>query len=196
MNFLFDIGNVIVGVDFIPSLMRLIPEGAENISDRLDTLIERKDEFEAGRIDPDDYYLWAAKTLGFIGSQETFLTAWKDIFTPNQAMWDSITALHAAGHQLILFSNIQEVHKDYLLEHYPIFKKFTGGIYSYQTGYIKPEAEIYQLAIDQYNLIPEETGYIDDLPANIEGGKIAGFLTHQYETSNHAAFLDWLEQLT
>ena len=193
MNFLFDIGNVIVGVDFIPSLMRLIPEGTENIPDRLDTLIERKDEFEAGRIPPDDYYPWAAKTLGFTGSQESFLRAWKDIFTPNQAMWDSITALHAAGHQLILFSNIQEIHKEHLLKHYPVFSKFTGGIYSYQTGHIKPEAEIYQLAIDQYNLIPEETGYIDDLPANIEGGKKAGFLCHQYDATNHSAFLTWLE---
>lgn len=192
MNFLFDIGNVIVGVDFIPSLMRLIPEGSDHITDRLDTLLERKDEFEAGRIPADDYYPWAANTLGFTGSQETFLTAWKDIFTPNQAMWNSIDALQAAGHQLILFSNIQGVHINHLRENYPIFEKFSGGIYSYQTGHIKPEAEIYQLAIDQFDLTPESTGYIDDLPANIAGGKKAGFLCHQYDSADHAAFLQWL----
>ena len=195
MTFLFDIGNVIVGVDFIPALIRLIPEGTENIADRLDTLIERKDEFEAGRIDPDVYFSWAAKTLGFTGDQTTFLQAWTDIFSLNLPMWKSIESLHEAGHQLILFSNIQKAHINYLQENYPIFQKFNGGILSYQTGHIKPEAEIYQLAIDQYNLTPEETGYIDDLPANIEGGKKAKLICHQYDSNHHEAFQTWINQL-
>lgn len=194
MNFLFDIGNVIVGVDFIPPLMHLIPDDIDNVASRLNRVIERKDEFEAGRIESETYYQWAATTLGFTGSQEAFLTAWKDIFTSNKPMWDSINALHAAGHRLILFSNIEGIHKNHLLENYPIFQKFSGGIYSYQTGHIKPEAEIYQLAIDTYQLTPEETGYIDDLPANIAGGEKAGFLCHQYDANDHASFLEWLNQ--
>jgi putative hydrolase of the HAD superfamily len=195
MNFLFDIGNVIVGVDFIPALMQLIPKGTDKVEERLDTLIERKDEFEAGRIDAADYYPWAAETLNFQAAKEPYIRAWKNIFTPNLPMWESIENLHAAGHRLILFSNIQEVHKNHLLEHYPIFQKFAGGIYSYETGHIKPEPEIYQLAIDQYNLTPENTGYIDDLPANIAGGQSFGFLCHQYDVCHHAAFTQWLDDL-
>ena len=195
MDFLFDIGNVIVGVDFIPSLKRLMPEGTDDIDGRLDTVIERKDEFEAGRITAGDYFPWAAETLNFTGSQETFIQAWKDIFFPNAPMWDNIEALHNAGHRLILFSNIHSVHRDFLFENYPVFKYFTGGVFSYQTGHIKPEAEIYQIAVDQYQLTPEATGYIDDLPANIEGGKKAGFLCHQYDVTDHAAFTEWLQKL-
>ena len=195
MDFLFDIGNVIVGVDFIPSLKRLMPEGTDDIDGRLDTVIERKDEFEAGRITAEDYFPWAAETLNFTGSQETFIQAWKDIFFPNAPMWDNIEALHNAGHRLILFSNIHSVHRDFLFENYPVFKYFTGGVFSYQTGHIKPEAEIYQIAVDQYQLTPEATGYIDDLPANIEGGKKADFLCHQYDVNDHAAFTEWLQKL-
>ena len=195
MNFLFDIGSVIVGVDFLPALKRLIPEGAEDVDTRLHAVIERKDEFEAGRVSPEDYFPWAAKTLGFSGTMNTFMQAWTDIFSPNQAMWDSIESLHADGHRLILFSNIQSVHIEYLRQHYPIFKKFTGGIYSYQTAHIKPEPEIYQSAIDQYDLTPETTAYIDDLPANIAGGQQAGFICHTYRADKHQDFLTWLASL-
>lgn len=195
MDFLFDIGNVIIGVDFIPALKRLIPPNTENIETRLHTLLERKDEFEAGRITPEVYFPWAAKVLGFTGSHEEFIEAWVDIFTPNLPMWECIDQLHAAGHRLILFSNINNPHKEYVMENYPIFQNFTGGVFSYQTGHIKPEPAIYQLAVKQYLLDPEATAYIDDLPANIEGGRNAGFICHEYRADKHDQFLQWLSTL-
>ena len=76
-----------------------------------------------------------------------------------------------------------------------MFANFSGGIFSHQTGHIKPEPEIYDLAIKQYQLNPPQTAYIDDLPANIQGGKQAGFVCHQYDVTNHSAFLKWLEQI-
>lgn len=194
MNFLFDIGNVIIGVDFLPALKRLIPEGTVDAEAKLHTLLERKDEFEAGRIAPDDYFKWAAKTIDFTGSREEFLQAWVDIFEPNKPMWQCIDLLHSAGHRLILFSNINNPHKAYLLGNYPVFEKFAGGIYSYETGHIKPEPEIYQLAIDEWQLDPGRTIYIDDLPANIAAGKKAGFICHQYRPDQHEAFLTWLAE--
>lgn len=81
------------------------------------------------------------------------------------------------------------------MKHYPVFQYFTGGIFSYQTGFIKPEAEIYQLAIKQYDLTPETTAYVDDLPGNILGGQKAGFLCHQYHANRHANFLEWLSEI-
>ncbi|MCP5536339.1 MAG: HAD family phosphatase [Akkermansiaceae bacterium] len=192
MDFLFDIGNVIVGVDFLPALKRLIPSGTENVDARLHALLERKDEFEAGRVAADEYFPWAAEVLGFAGSHQQFIDAWLDIFSPNPPMWECIESLHQEGHRLILFSNINNPHKEYLMENYPVFQCFTGGVFSYQTGHIKPEADIYQLAIKQYGLTPGKTGYIDDLPANIAGGKNAGFLCHEYRADRHDRFLQWL----
>lgn len=195
MNFLFDIGNVIINVDFLPALKRLIPEGTECAEQKLNTLLTRKDEFEAGRITPEEYFPWAAETIGFQGSQKEFLKAWLDIFEPNLPMWEAIEQLHSAGHQLILFSNINNPHKDYLLETYPIFEKFQGGVFSYQTGHIKPEPAIYQLAIDSWQLTPEDTMYIDDLADNIAAGKKAGFHCHQYDCAHHQDFLSWLDNV-
>ena len=197
MDFLFDIGNVIVDVDFIPALTRLIPNGTscDETEKRLHTLLERKDEFEAGRVSGEEYFPWAAKTLGFQGSSKEFKEAWVDIFAPNTPMWQDIESLHNAGHRLILFSNINNPHRDFLFKNYPVFECFTGGVFSYQTGHIKPEAEIYQIAIKQYQLIPEKTAYVDDLPANIQGGKEAGFICHTYRADQHAKFQQWIKNL-
>ena len=196
MDFLFDIGNVIVHVDFISSLKKLIPEGIDNPDMRLNRLLERKDEFEAGRLSSEEYFPWAAQTIGFTGELEEFMNAWLDIFSPNQAMWETIQTLHRDGHRLILFSNINEQHIHFLQNHFPIFKCFAGGIFSYKTGHIKPEAEIYHLASIEYELAPERTAYIDDLPANIEGGKKAGFICHQYRADQHDDFLHWLGNIS
>lgn len=196
IDFLFDIGNVIVHVDFIPSLKKLIPKGIDEPEARLERLLERKDEFEAGRLSHKDYFPWAARAIGFKGEIEQFMEAWLDIFTPNEVMWNTIQELHSSGHRLILFSNINQPHIDFLQSQHPIFQCFKGGIYSYKTGHVKPEDEIYQLAIREYELIPERTAYIDDLPANIEGGKRAGLICHQYDTNRHDEFLDWLSSIT
>lgn len=195
MDFLFDIGNVIIHVDFIPALKRLIPPGTDDTDARLHKLLKRKDEFEAGRIDPDIYFPWAADVLGFTGSQAEFLNAWVDIFEPNLPMWETIEKLHSDGHRLILFSNINNPHKEYLIEKYSVFQYFTGGIFSYQTGYIKPEAPIYRLAVKQYGLTADSTAYIDDLAANIASGRNAGFICHTYRADQHDQFLQWLTSI-
>lgn len=192
MDFLFDIGNVIVGVDFLPALRRLAPAEPNQSVRLIQQVLERKDEFEAGRIEADDYFPWAAKTLGYKGSQEDFISAWVDIFSPNPPMWDCIEQLHRAGHRLLLFSNTNQAHWNFLRAQYPVFARFSGAILSYETGHIKPEDEIYQLAINRYGLKPQATGYIDDLPANIGAGKAAGFICHQYHSGRHGEFSNWL----
>lgn len=194
MDFLFDIGNVLVHVDFISSLKRIMPEDIDQPEARLNRLLERKDEFEAGRIPTEDYYPWAAETLGHTGDLETFMDAWADIFSPNQPMLDSIERLHGEGHRLLLFSNTNAAHMDFLRSQYPVFERFSGGILSYLTGHVKPEQAIYQLAIKNYGLSAGKTLYIDDLPENIEGGMQAGFLCHQYRADKHDDFLDWLNE--
>ena len=45
---LVDVGNVLLTVDFAPSLRTLIPPEATNANRRIMTLLEKKDEFEAG----------------------------------------------------------------------------------------------------------------------------------------------------
>lgn len=192
MTFLFDIGRVLLDFDFETSLARLLPADSSDSGDRLAALLERKDDFEAGRISESDYVGWAIERLGGGIEPADFLHAWRNIFTPNEAMWSVVETLAAGGHRLILFSNTNSIHCPWIFEQYPRFSLFHGAVLSHLAGGIKPELPIYDFAIREHGLIPEETLYIDDLPANIATGQALGFRAWQYDLKNHAAFEQWL----
>jgi len=193
-DFLFDIGKVLLDFDFESSLTKLLPENHPDPSAALAKLIDRKDEFEAGRVEVAEYTRWAIETLRTDATPEQFHHAWQNIFTPNLPMWEAVRNLSTAGHRLILFSNTNAIHCPWVFEAYPEFSLFHGSILSYETDSIKPHPEIYHHAIDKYSLTPENTLYIDDLPANIATGDRLGFRTHQYNLTNHAAFDQWLSK--
>ena len=62
---------------------------------------------------------------------------------------------------------------------YPFLNKFDGFIISGKEKLIKPDPEIYKLAINRFSLIPEETVFIDDKKENIKAASKLGFLTIQ-----------------
>ena len=62
-------------------------------------------------------------------------------------------------------------------EEYPFLNKFNGLIISGKEKLVKPNLEIYKLAINRFNLIPKETVFIDDKKENIEAAKKLNFLT-------------------
>jgi HAD superfamily hydrolase (TIGR01509 family) len=191
-DFLFDIGKVLLDFDFETSLRKFLPATHSDPAAALDKLLARKDEFEAGQVSVEDYTQWALETLDSDVSTEVFHEAWRSIFTPNQPMWEIVRKLNTAGHRLILFSNTNAIHCPWVFEAFPEFSLFHGSILSYEVGAIKPQLEIYQHAIDKYSLVPENTLYIDDLPANIATGQQLGFKTHTYDLTNHSAFEIWL----
>lgn len=191
-DFLFDIGKVLLDFNFETSLRKFLPATHPSPANALDQLLARKDEFEAGQISTEDYTRWALETLDSNVSAEVFHEAWCNIFTPNQPMWEMVRKLHSAGHRLILFSNTNAIHCPWIFDAFPQFSLFHGSILSYEVGAIKPQLEIYQHAIDKYSLVPENTLYIDDLPANIATGQQLGFQTHTYDLNNHQAFEHWL----
>jgi putative hydrolase of the HAD superfamily len=192
VTFLIDIGRVLLDFDFESSLSRLLPANTTNPAERLHRLLERKDEFETGKIPVNDYIDWALGVLGSNASPDEFRHAWQQIFTPNEPMWRCVRQWAADGHRLILFSNINGIHCPWIFTNFPEFALFDDGVLSYETGFIKPQPEIYHYAIDHHGLIPAETLYIDDLPQNIATGRDIGFRCWQYDLHDHAAFETWL----
>ncbi len=192
MTFLFDIGRVLLDFHFESSLARLLPGGTGDGAARLARLLDRKDEFESGLIHQDDYIPWALERLGSPAGTEDFIDAWRNIFTPVDAMWRSVESLAAGGHRLILFSNTNSIHCPWIFENYDIFRHFPEAVLSFEARAIKPGAAIYEHAIGKYGLIPAETLYIDDLAENCDTGRRLGFRTWQYDLNDHPAFETWL----
>jgi HAD superfamily hydrolase (TIGR01509 family) len=195
MTLLFDIGRVLLDFDFESSLATLLPQGVTDARARLAVLLDKRDEFEAGAVDPESYITWALEMLGSHATHAEFRHAWRHIFTPNVPMWQDVRKLAAAGHRLILFSNTNAIHCPWIFEYFPDFALFHAAVLSYQVGAVKPQPAIYQYAIATHQLDPASTLYIDDLPDNIAAGAAHGFRCFHYDSSDHPAFQQWLHAM-
>ena len=192
---LFDIGNVLVHVDFLPSLLKLVPPGTADPQQLVESLLEKKDEYETGAMSDDEFVSWASRRLEFEGGAEEFRTAWCSLFSPVAAMWPVVAFLRSLGVRLFLFSNTNGLHAEWLLENYPDLRDlFEASVFSHEVGAIKPDEAIYHFAVETHGLCPEDTLYIDDLPENIATGHRLGFRAHQYDADEHHQFVAWLDE--
>jgi len=183
--FLFDIGNVLLRFDFSLALKRL---GAESeVHDPAEVLarIDRvKVMYEDGQIDRASFLRGVFDVLRYRGTEAAFISAWEEIFEPNEPMIALVERLHGRF-PLYLLSNTSDIHRDYVFRRYPVFSRFTEGTYSYAVRASKPGPEIYQHAIRTHGLDPAGTFFIDDLLPNIETARSLGFRAHHYHHDRH-----------
>ena len=182
--FIFDIGNVLVRFRPGHAEAALARLGVSAVPDQgvLQNLGLR---YERGALDRAGFLSALREILGHTGPDEDLTRAWQEIFQPNEPMWRLVEALH--GHYpLYLLSNTNCLHHEYLAREYEVFEKFAGGVFSYRAKLMKPEPEIFALAIRQFGVEPGSTVYLDDLSANVEAARAAGLRAFQYHPDAHA----------
>ncbi|TDU67152.1 putative hydrolase of the HAD superfamily [Prosthecobacter fusiformis] len=181
---LSDIGNVLTFFDFTIAAQRVserCPFPPEALSSRLDDI---KGPFENGDMDDDTFVRAAIQALEFQGTTADFVAIWCDIFIENEAMKRSLAPL-VGKVPMKLLSNTSGLHKDYLLRTFDIFRPFTGGVYSYSAKCSKPWEPIFRVTIEELDLDPAQTFYIDDLEPNIATARSLGFDVHHYHHQAH-----------
>lgn len=94
-----------------------------------------------------------------------------------------IAELKAAGYRLFVLSNMSKDYIEFLRE-MPVFQHFEGEIVSCEVGLIKPEREIYNLLLDRYNLVPEQTIFIDDRKPNVDAGAEVGINPFHFDRND------------
>ncbi|HEV7867107.1 MAG TPA: HAD family phosphatase [Chthoniobacteraceae bacterium] len=186
---LFDIGNVLLKFDF--GLAMAKTAALSEVRDSLDVLarIERvKIAYEDGQIDRAAFLRAAIDALRYRGSEAEFISAWEDIFEPNEPMIALVEQLHTHV-PLYLLSNTSDVHRDYVFRQYPFFARFAGGVYSYEARASKPGRAIFEIACRDLRLEAASTFFIDDLLPNIDTARSLGFQVHHYHFDEHSKLL-------
>lgn len=87
-----------------------------------------------------------------------------------------IKELSAKGYRLFCLSNMSVEYYDYLKDR-EVFQYFDGQIISALEHTIKPEKEIFEVLMERYDVLPQESIFIDDLDKNIETARQIGFHT-------------------
>ncbi len=78
-------------------------------------------------------------------------------------------------HKVYILTN-QAVEEWKIVKELPIVKNTDGVVVSCECGYMKPEKELFQILIDKYGIVPEETVFVDDRTKNVEAAQEMGFL--------------------
>ena len=66
-------------------------------------------------------------------------------------------------------------------ELFPFFNEFEGVVVSGEEGLIKPDPKIYKLLLEKFDLIPEQSVFIDDRLENVEAARALNFHGIHYQ---------------
>jgi putative hydrolase of the HAD superfamily len=70
---------------------------------------------------------------------------------------------------------------------YDFWDAFAGIVVSGEVRMVKPELAVFEYLLRQYNLVAEETVFIDDHPPNLEGAKAARLRTILFRSAEECA---------
>ena len=94
-----------------------------------------------------------------------------------------VEALKVAGYRLYVLSNMSLEFIEFLHTK-EVYKNFEGEVVSCYEHIVKPEAEIYKILVDRYQLNEAETLFIDDRKANIEAAIELGWQGFHFDAHN------------
>lgn len=186
-NIIFDYGNVIFEIDFriaqktltqigIPNIENFFGhKGHNNLFDNLETGLITPAEFRDGiRLEAQNPALTDAEIDA----------AWNSLLIGVPPNAHDVLLAVKKNYRTFLLSNTNQIHFDYIMKYLKdefdvenndhLFEK---AYYSQQMLKRKPHVEIFEQVIQENNLNPAETLFIDDTPGHLEGAKKAGLQT-------------------
>lgn len=185
-NIVFDLGGVIMTLDPAEALRRFKALGLSDAERYLDAYTQSGifGNLEEGKITAEDF---RSKLSSLTGHELTFdecKHAWlgyrKDV---PQRNLDLLKELRAKDYRLILLSNTNPFMMDWALscefdgKGSSLNDYFDALYLSYRLGIMKPAPDFFRQVLDNENILPEETLFVDDGPRNVEAAGKLGFIT-------------------
>ncbi|HAU4897021.1 HAD family phosphatase [Aeromonas hydrophila] len=175
MAIIFDLGRVVVSWDPV-GIVRSVrgEQGAEQLAERL---FNHPDwlEVDRGTLSLHTMVRQAEHRTGLSAAENlAILQAVPASLVPDPAMLSLIESLHGAGHTLYALSNMGHASIDWLEQHQPFWRFFSGKVVSARVRMMKPEPDIYRYLLVSFDLQAEQCLFIDDSPANVTAAQALG----------------------
>ena len=185
-NVIFDLGGVILNLDFKKAEKAFVDMGMSNFNDLFASGQVKSffHDYEIGKIDDTEFIAELRKAAGKDHADEHVIAAWNAMLAdfPKERI-DFLNGLKKK-YRLFLFSNTNAIHlksfRQSYTESFPekmLDDHFETTYYSHEINQRKPNKEAFEYVLKQSNLKAEETLFIDDSLPNIEGAKLAGLHT-------------------
>ncbi len=185
-NILFDFGGVFIDVDYKRTENAFVDAGIANFNELYSQQSASPlfEDLETGKLNNDLFYTELRKASGVDLPNDQIITCWNSILGN---YWPE--AIEKAKelrkkYRLFLFSNTNAIHYECFVNIYKHqFGKddfndlFEKAYYSHTSKIRKPYPEAYTWVLNDAGIKAEETLFIDDTLANIEGAQKAGLQT-------------------
>jgi len=197
MLYIFDLGNVIVDIDFNRVL------GAWSDFSRVPLATLKQDfamgetfhQHERGEISDEEFAERFCQEMGLSLSYEQFSHGWQAVFVAiRPEVIDIMHKLREQGHRVVVLSNTNRLHTTFWPEQYPEIRAAADRIYlSQEMGMRKPEARIYQQVLAEEGFSADDTVFFDDNAENIAGAERVGITS--ILVANKATIPDYFSKL-
>lgn len=186
-NIVFDIGNVLLRWEPLYIITK-------NFSDIIDPVPLACQIFESdiwrdlnlGKITEEEAIALYSSNLEEITVQQLtdLMKTVKISLTPVTGSLELLKNIYNSSISLYsITDNVQEI-MSFLRNKYDFLKVFRDIIVSSEVGVLKPSKTIYLHLINKYQLIPDETVFIDDLSKNVEGANLVGMHGIHFSTAH------------
>ena len=193
-NLIFDIGNVIIDIDYAVPIREFQKLSTVNFSEIVNYSKQHEvfNRFEKGEISVKEFHDVLRQFFKKDVSDEEILKAWNSILIHYPAEKFELLNTLKKSYRVLALSNINETHVNAInaaaveqLEVKAFSDFFHKAYYSNEIGMRKPDLEIYEFVLQQENLNASETFFVDDKIENVEAAKQVGLQAFQLEQPQH-----------
>jgi FMN phosphatase YigB (HAD superfamily) len=183
---IFDIGRVIIPVDFARSFKVLGKHGARS---HLEVLREleadpRWPDWQEGRVAPRAWHEHLSKKFQLSLSFDEFYGTWCSVLDPETILPETLFERLGTRCRLALLSNTDPIHVAHIEATFPFVRHFPVRVYSCHVGASKPGPLIFHHALREVNALPEETLFIDDVRENAAAAARLGINAFHFTSAN------------
>ena len=185
MNVIFDLGGVVVRWD-PDAIIAGVFSNEEARKKVGQAVFAHPDwiELDRGTLGRDDAIRRAALRSGIAESEiRKLLLSVPASLAPFPDTVDLLYRLKARGVPLYCLSNMHFASIEHLEREHKFFEVFSGKVISCRLNLCKPESAIYEHALKNYGLKPEDTVFIDDVEVNIAAAAKLGIGTIQFKNA-------------
>lgn len=182
---IFDLGGVLLDIDFKLSEKAFAELGVTNFSDFFNQF-HSNDLFrrlETG-MDDDLFYDDLRAATGLSLSNEQIRDAWNALLLDFRPESVAVLPQLRNKYELYLLSNTNEIHLQEFQRRYEVWRPgqvfddlFDAAYYSHRIGHRKPNASAFEYVLQKHGLNATETIFIDDSINNIEAAQQLGLQT-------------------
>ena len=186
-NLIFDLGGVILDLSVdhtlqsFAKLSRLPKEKVQDLYVSTPGFLE----YEKGLIDDDTFRGFVRQTFSIQADDASLDECWNAMLRGIPTVKLELLLRLQNEFRVFLLSNTNAIHLEYINGHMlpkngkenSLDRYFHKAYYSHRMKKRKPDAEIFEQVLEENNLMPEETLFLDDYAVNIEGAKALGIKT-------------------